>query len=311
MMEGAGPIACVTGASGMVGGSIAGKLLSKGYRVRVMSRDRSFLIPGAQSFVGGLEDDHALSQFLEGSRHLFHCAAELRDESSMWKVNVGGTEKLLKMTRSSGLRYLCYISSVGVTGLADGPVVDERTRCDPQSMYERSKLAAEQLVMEGIDGCNVVVLRPTNVIDGRNPGALLLPIRGTWRDRLAVFVKGGENAHIVHADDVADAAVHFIDGGFRKAECYIVSCDDDPGNTFAGLWRLYRKHSHPDVSGRGPQVLHLPISVPYVVRSLRRGRVNRGDIRYCSDKLLATGFTFSLGVEGAVGSIAASTLRGS
>lgn len=304
-----GDIACVTGASGMVGGCIAAKLVSKGCRVRVMSRDATFRLPGAQSFVGGLNDEATLSLFLEGSHLLFHCAAELEDESRMWEVNVRGTERLLGIARSSGLRYFCYISSVGVTGLADGPVVNEGTRCDPRNTYERTKLAAEQLVMKGMDGCGVVVLRPTNVIDGRHPGALFLPIRGTWRDRLAVFVKGGENAHIVHADDVADAAMHFMDGGLRQAECYIVSCDNDPRNTFAGLWRLYREYGHRDATAHGRGVPHLPIAVPHMMRSLRRGRVNRGDIRYSADKLLSTGFRFSLGVEGAVESIAEDILK--
>ena len=47
-------------------------------------------------------------------------------------------------------------------------------------------------------------------------------------------------------------------------------------------------------------VLHLPLIVPHILRQLQRGKGNRGDVRYSTEKLISEGFKFHLGVEGAV-----------
>ena len=293
-------IACVTGASGMVGSKIVQRLISKGYKVRALSRRNDFADPNVELFRGGLEDEEVLKSFLYNAGLLFHCAAELYDASKMWDVNVLGTERLLRIVKDSSIEYLCYLSSAGVVGRTNIKWVDEKTRCNPQNVYERSKWAAEQLVAQGIDGCQIVILRPTNVIDEKRPGALSLPMRGSWLDRFKVFLKGGECAHIVHAEDVAEAAMFFISRPIDSPQCFFVSCDHENLNTFAGLWALYRtiENNRPVDSVR--PVPHLPLIVPHILRQLRRGKGNRGDVRYSSEKFISEGFKFPLGVKGTV-----------
>jgi len=199
-------IAAVTGASGMVGSKITQKLLQDGYEVRVLTRNKSFRNESAHVYYGDIEDTDILRLFLKNVSYFFHCAAELHNESKMWDVNVLGTERILDLISESRVTYFCYLSSVGVVGLTDEMIVEEKSQCNPQNNYEKSKWAAEELVAKGSDNCNIVILRPTNVIDEQRPGALALPIRSRWRDRFIVFLKGSECAHLVHAEDVADAA---------------------------------------------------------------------------------------------------------
>ncbi|MCG2775822.1 MAG: NAD(P)-dependent oxidoreductase [Desulfobacterales bacterium] len=293
-------IACVTGASGMVGSKIVQRLRLQGYKVRALSRSKHFDDANVELFRGGLEDEEVLKSFLSNAHLLFHCAAELYDESKMLNVNVLGTERLLRLIKDSSIEYLCYLSSAGVVGRTHAKWVNEETICKPQNAYEQSKWAAEQLVADGIDGCRIVILRPTNVVDEKRPGALALPIHGSFLNRLKVFIKGGECAHIVHAEDVAEAALHFIYHPFDSPQCYFVSCDYEPLNTFAELWALYRavENNYP-VDNLRP-VLHLPLIVPHTLRKLWRGRGNRGDVRYSSEKLISEGFKFPFGVKGTV-----------
>ena len=260
-------------------------------------------LPDVELFRGGLEDATVLETFLAGADLLFHCAAELNNASRMWEVNVHGTARLLRIAGESHIRFLCHLSSAGVVGLTAHRLVDERSDCNPLNDYEKSKWAAEQRVAEGIAGGTTVILRPTDVVDAQRPGALLPPMRRRLRDRLAVFLKGNENAHIVHAEDVADAAVFFVGSRFSAPEVFFVSCDHEPVNTFGGLWAL-----HDVVTGKKPDRRHsrrysLPIQVPYLMRRLWRGPCNLGNIRYSSDKLMSAGFCYRLGVAGAVGSI--------
>ena len=299
-------IAAVTGASGMVGSKITQKLLQKGHEVRVLTRNKLYSNESAHIYYGDIEETDVLRLFLKNVSYLFHCAAELRIESKMWDINVLGTEKILNLIPSSGVTYFCYLSSAGVIGSTDNQLVDERSKCNPQNTYEKSKCAAEELVAKGINNCSIAILRPTNVIDEQRPGALALPIRSSWQDRLIVFLKGGECAHIVHAEDVADAAIFFMNTRFERPVHFFVSCDHGQFNTFGGLWSLYKAIQRGrSIEGIDP-VIHLPIIIPHILRRLWRGSGNYGNVRYSSEKLLSTGFRYSLGLEGAVRRIAAS-----
>ncbi|MCX5705958.1 MAG: NAD-dependent epimerase/dehydratase family protein [Candidatus Omnitrophica bacterium] len=300
-------IACVTGSSGNIGSKITAILLSQGYKVRVLTRKAYPVTSGVEVFNGDINDDAVLKNFMHDSQMLFHCAAELKDESRMWAVNVTGTERILKYAELCGIKYFCYLSSVGVIGNTDLKLADESTPCDPQNVYEKSKWAAEQLVARGIKGCKVVILRPTDVIDERKPGILALPKRSSFIDLCKVFVKGGECAHIVHAEDVAHAAVYFISYPLEAPQRYIVSCDNEPLNTLSGLWELYKAYREGKSVHNLRPVPHLPLFVPYLLRKIIRGGGNMGDVRYSAEKLLKTGFTFKLGLKGAIMRVASTS----
>lgn len=294
-------IACVTGGTGMVGSKIVDLLLAHKYAVRVLTRKPNYIKRKVEIIQGGLENEDVLNKFLYNASLLFHCAGELNNESKMWEVNVKGTERLIRLIAKSSIRYFCYISSAGVVGKTNLTLVDEETPCAPMNLYEKSKLAAEQLVSRGINKCRVVILRPTNVIDGGRPGALMLPLRGSWLDYLKVFLKGGECAHIIHAEDVASAAMYFVSRPFEGVQCFIVSRDHEPMNTFAELWLLYKSiEINRDYRRFVP---HLPLIVPYGLRILLGKGSNRGDVRYSSQKIISKGFSFPLGIKGAVRSI--------
>lgn len=291
--------ACVTGASGMIGRRIVERLLARGYLVRALSRGR-YANPRVQLFKAGLSDESELNRFIDGADMVFHCAAELNDASKMREVNVQGTERIVKLIRQHGIKYFCHVSSAGVVGSTSEILVDETTPCNPQNAYERSKWEAEQVAAGEIAGCSTVILRPTNVIDKKRLGELSLPVSGSFKSRLKAFVKGGECAHIVHAEDVADAAIYFIDRLAQKPRVFFVSCDDDPLNTVAGLWSLYHALADGHDGTVVTPIAHLPLAIPYFVRRLWRGGGNRGNVKYSSRRLIAEGFIFPLGVTGAV-----------
>jgi nucleoside-diphosphate-sugar epimerase len=293
------PTACVTGASGMIGRRIVRALLQRGHGVRILTR-REVQVAGVEIFRADLADDQVLERFVAGASAVFHCAAELRDESRMRDVNVLGTRRIVQLVERHGVGYFCQMSSAGVVGRTTRDWIDESAPCNPQNAYEVTKLEAERIAERGVAGCTTVILRPTNVVDETHLGELQLPVDGSLRSRMKAFVKGGECAHIVHAEDVAEAAVHFLDRPSGDPRVFFVSLDHDPLNTVANLWRLHRALS----GGRSGRELspfpHLPAAVPHFLRRLTSGRGNRGTIRYASDRLLSQGFRYSLGVADAV-----------
>jgi nucleoside-diphosphate-sugar epimerase len=299
-------IACVTGGSGIVGRRIVNLLQKTGYCVKVLTRKKGYDIKNVEIINGNLEDEEKINIFLSNASLLFHCAGETRDESKMWEVNVNGTRRLIRKVADSNIKYFCYISSAGVVGKTYLKTVDEKTGCAPQNTYETSKWEAEKLVASGIPGCQIVILRPTNVIDDDHPGALSLPMRSAFSDYLKVFLKGGECAHIVHAEDVAYAALSLISFGNNAPSCFFVSYDHEKLNTFSELWSLYKALEKKITDRKIKPAFHLHMYVPYILRKLYRKKGNVGNVRYSSAKLLSTGFYYRVGVEGAIRRITSS-----
>jgi nucleoside-diphosphate-sugar epimerase len=290
---------CVTGATGMIGRRIVQRLLARGYPVRALVRGE-YARTGVQVYKGALADEAVLEPFIDGAGALFHCAAELKDPARMQEVNVAGTERIVRLLARNGARHFCHISSAGVVGRTSQQWVDESTPCDPQNAYERTKLDAERIASRPISGCATVILRPTNVVDENHLGDLGLPASGSTASRLKALVKGAECAHIVHADDVADAALYFLERPAAQPRLFFVSLDEDPLNTVGNLWSLYRALAAGREASAAVPIAYLPLFVPHVLRKLRGTGGNSGAVRYSSKRLVAEGFEFSLGVAGAV-----------
>lgn len=302
---------CITGASGTIGRHILIKLHDLGYHIRVLTRHSSFSDRRIDVIKGDIRDLNTVKKFLNKTEIIFHCAGEIEDQSEMWAVNVKGTENLMIAAENNSIKHLFYISSVGVIGKHRGKLVNEDTPCNPLNQYEKTKYAAERIVAKGITGCSTVILRPTNVIDEYRVGALKFPISNSFIDLLKMFVIGGENAHVIHASDVADAAIFLMYKKFIRPICFIVSCDEEKYNTYGELWSLYKKGARIKSYKEVRSLPHLPIIVPYTFRRILRGYCNRGDIIYSMAKIKGEGFKATMGVVGAVESISKHIKRSS
>jgi nucleoside-diphosphate-sugar epimerase len=291
--------AAVTGANGMVGRHIVARLRDRGDHIRVLRRHGGEAVGKEETVTGDLNDVDLLRKLLDGTDTLFHCAAELNDESRMQQVNVEATRRLAQLASELGIDTFIHISSAGVTGPLRDPLVDESTPCHPNSLYERSKWEAEQLLF-GLEAekMRICILRPTNVVDVLRPGIIAAPMRNSWRDRLTWWVRGAECAHIVHAGDIAAAALFCAD----NCECsgiYIVGDDEESLNTVAGVVAYYN-YLQAGEEGEPKLPYSLPVFVPNLIRRLRRGPSLHGRVRFSSAKLRRLGFNPPLGFRGAI-----------
>jgi nucleoside-diphosphate-sugar epimerase len=278
-------------------------LLERGCQVRILTRG-SFVSDDSRVGVvqGDIRDRETIDQLLENTDALFHCAAEFSQQELIWDINVKATEILIGEAKARGINYFCYISSAGVLGANSDLWVDENTPCHPRNLYEKSKYAAEHLVMSSGLKANVCVLRPVFVVSAQRPGFIDYSIKDTLMDKMKVLFKGKEYAHIVHAKDVAAAAVFFLDKSLPKPECYFVSCDEDDLNTVAGIVGYYRFLKKGKV-GEVKLPISLPRIFPHLIRRIVRGPSLHGRTRFSSAKIRKAGFKFPLGFRGAVSEI--------
>ncbi|GAB5550402.1 MAG: SDR family oxidoreductase [Sandaracinaceae bacterium] len=163
--------ALVTGATGLVGHSIAAALRRRGTDVRALVRTPGKPLPeGCEEVQGDLRDAASLRDAAEGCELVFHAAGLpeqwLPDAGTFREVNVEGTRAMLAAARAAGAERFVFTSTIDVFE-ADAAGVLEESRLDPNpkgTAYERSKQEADALVAAAqAGGLDAVFLHPAAV----------------------------------------------------------------------------------------------------------------------------------------------------
>lgn len=138
----------LTGASGRIGRALHARL-ARQHEVRGLDRVPS---PTAE-VVGDVGDAGLVRRLLTGADAVLHCAAlhaphvGVRPDAEFERVNVEATRTLAEAAARAGVKHLVYTSTTALYGAAGrGLWIDETTQPQPQTIYHRSKLAAEQLL---------------------------------------------------------------------------------------------------------------------------------------------------------------------
>jgi dihydroflavonol-4-reductase len=149
-----------------------------GWIVRVLARPTSNLGPIAGLYdevhTGDVTDALSLRGSCEGVSAVVHCACAVAStfdagraaDAAFMAVNADGTANLAdEVMTVPGLRFV-QVSSTAAMGAPQTAVVGPDSPCQPKTPYQRSKRAAELLLLERAErGLNVVIVR-TCVIAG-------------------------------------------------------------------------------------------------------------------------------------------------
>lgn len=228
----------ITGASGFIGRHLLARHVAQGDRVRYLTRQKAAeVIPGAEACIGDLAAPESLRRFAQGADVLYHCAAELNDVTMMEQTNVLGTANLLAVATGEVGRWV-QLSSTGIYGAVRGGEVREDAAVKPGNPYERSKAAADALVLEAAEkrGLPCVLLRPTNVYGTDMPNQSLFQLIRMIDKGLFFYIgPRGATANYIHVENVVDAlqlcATTSLPANGRS---YIVS-DHRPLEVFIGI----------------------------------------------------------------------------
>jgi len=194
----------VTGASGFLGGHLAGFLKKRGYQVRALVRATSDLArldgTGVEIVRGDLSDRESLLRAMRGVKWVFNSAAKVSDwgpREAFLAINRDGAANVIAACQQAGVERLVHFSSLTVLGLPrQGQAVAEDSPYAIGSVdrYTDSKLAGERLVREahGQRGLATVVVRP-GAIWGEGDPHILPRIIKLLRARRMVYVGSGAN----------------------------------------------------------------------------------------------------------------------
>ncbi len=236
----------VIGGAGYVGSVLVRKLLDRGYGVTVMDalmygdhgiRDLHGH-PRFEVVEGDLRSVESVVRATLGADAVVHLGALVGDpacaldEKLTMEINLGATRTVVEVARGLAVKRLVFASTCGVYGADDG-LLSEESPLNPVSLYSRTKMESERVVlaMSGPEFLPVVLRFGT--FYGASPRPRfdlvvnLLVARAVAEGEITIF--GGDQWRpFVHVDDGAEAIIRCLDAppDLVRGRVFNVGSDD-------------------------------------------------------------------------------------
>ncbi|MGA9768335.1 MAG: NAD(P)-dependent oxidoreductase [Blastocatellia bacterium] len=236
----------VIGGAGYIGSALLPKLLDKGYHVRLLD----LLIYGTEPIEDAIlhpnleimqADFRQVDKVVEAMRNIdavIHLGAIVGDpacaldEELTIEVNLMATRMIAEVAKGSGVSRFIFASTCSVYGANDA-LLDERSALNPVSIYARSKIASERVLMSmASSDFGPTLLRFGTIygLSGRTRFDLvinLLTAKALVEGKITVF--GGDQWRpFVHVDDAALAVLNSLEAPLALVgkEVFNVGCDE-------------------------------------------------------------------------------------
>jgi nucleoside-diphosphate-sugar epimerase len=210
------PIALITGAAGVMGSRLVERVRAAGWEVRALVLPGDELrsridVAGCDVREGDVSRAASLAGLCEGVDTVYHLAAVIvsHDPSVFRRVNLDGTENLVREASRARVRHFVYVSSASVTYPRRTP-------------YAESKLAAERIVRSA--GLGYTIARPTLVYEPGGGQELMMFLDYLRRLPVVPFIgNGGALKRPVWSGDVVDGLARLLGSQVALGKTYNLS----------------------------------------------------------------------------------------
>jgi nucleoside-diphosphate-sugar epimerase len=251
----------LTGATGFIGGRVAGKLAGRGDQVVALVRSPEKADPlremGVEIAEGDITDRESMRAPMTGVDAVVHVAAWFevgsRDPREVAeRINVDGTRNVLSLIGELAIPRGVYTSTLAVNSDTGGRVVDESYRYDGPhlTVYDETKWRAHHEVAVPMmeDGLPLIILQPGMVYGPGDHSGVHDAFTDWLRGRLPAVPRKTAFCWS-HVDDVAEVHIAALDCG-TPGESYIAA---GPYHTMVEAFDIAG-----EILGRRPPRIHLP-----------------------------------------------------
>lgn len=251
----------VTGASGYLGSRVKTALQQRGWRVVELTRKPD---PGDHTRYFVLGEDVSPDIFSRATA-LVHCAYDFKQISwdDIHRINVMGSEKLLRAAQQARLASIVYISSISAFD-----------QC--RSLYGRAKLATEKVALD----LGAFVIRP-GLIYGDSPDGMFgkLIAQVEQAKVLPLFGGGAQIQYLIHEQDltafIADCAV----GKIPPPKTPVTVAHEQP-------W-TFRQILETIARAKGKKLSFIPVPWRLVWAGIKGAELCRVPLNFRSDSLVS------------------------
>ena len=222
----------ITGGCGYVGTVLTETLLNDGHKITVIDtqwfgnhlKEHANLI----NIKGDIRNIESINlEKIDTILHLANIAndpaVELNPTLS-WEVNVLAAQQLADKAIRNGVKHFVYASSGSVYGVKDEPQVTEELSLVPISVYNKTKMVAERVLLSYKDKMQVHCIRPATVC-GMSPRMRLdvsvnmLTFQALKNKKITVF-GGDQTRPNIHMKDMVRVYQHFVNNSKIESGCY-------------------------------------------------------------------------------------------
>jgi len=224
----------ITGATGFIGPHLVGKLVNDGHTCRCLVRNSSNVEAlkelGVELAQGDITRADTLKGIADGMDRVIHMAtlghmSNFTVTESMFEaINVQGTQNIMAEALRAGSPRVVHCSTVAAMGICPDVPATEESSCNPHHPYGRSKLKAEQKVLELIaeKALPAAMIRFSMVY---GPGDDRDILKLTRLTKKGLFPKIGNRPKLtplIHVDDAVEGLLLAADKG-RTGEVYLLT----------------------------------------------------------------------------------------
>lgn len=222
----------VTGGCGYTGTILVRQLIAAGHRVTVIDTqwfgNHLEAHPELTVIKGNIRDVDNIP--LDGIETVFHLANIANDPAVdleptlSWEVNVLAAMQMADRCVRKGVKQFVFASSGSVYGLKEEDRVTEDLELVPISVYNKTKMVAERVLLSYADKMQVQCVRPATVC-GYSPRMRLdvavnmLTFQALKNKRITVF-GGDQTRPNIHILDLIDVYMHFLANPQIASGCY-------------------------------------------------------------------------------------------
>lgn len=252
----------VIGGAGYIGSALLPKLLDRGRRVRVLdlmmygTEPVKDLLnhPKFELVKGDFRQVDVLVKAMRGVDEVVHLGGLVGDPACAYDeeltidINLAATRLIAEVAKGNGVRKFVFASTCSVYGASDG-ILHESSALNPVSLYARTKIASERVLLSlADDAFQPVIGRLATIygISGRTRFDLvvnLLTAKALLDGEITIF--GGEQWRpFLHVDDAASAIALLLERPIPKTgEPAIFNIGSNSENyTIRQIGQLVRKH---------------------------------------------------------------------
>ncbi len=238
----------VTGSKGYIGSRLTDKLLNNKKKIKVIDNnyfeDCKFNFNTiSDNLTSTRKDirDITINDFKD-VKNVLHLAALSNDPignlNSNWTddINNNATVKIAEMAKSAGVERFIFSSSCIMYGNAKTNEVNEETPVDPNTDYAKSKVLAEQKIMEMSDNKFAVTSLRNGTVYGLSKYMRFDTVTNDFvgsaltKNRIVIKGDGEPWRPVVHVDDVCNSFIMISEADLKKTEGQIFNNGSDDLN---------------------------------------------------------------------------------
>jgi nucleoside-diphosphate-sugar epimerase len=229
----------ITGATGFIANHLIPLLIKQDWLIKTVIRSESHQLPARVNpvNVGSIDGTTDWRNILQGINTVIHLAARahilqeqaFNPEAEFFKVNTEGTANLVKQSIEAGVKHFVLISSIGAMASMSNQPLTENSPCQPDTPYGRSKLQAEQALINLASQSSMTwtILRPTLVYGSGNPGNMERLIKLINRGLALPFGLVNNRRSFVYVGNLVDAIATTLTHPKATNQIFLVSDGQD------------------------------------------------------------------------------------